>query len=262
MKKYLEIIKTYFKYSIMLEMEYKFNFFFGGIFELIWLVMYILLINVIFLGSSDIGGWGKYQVFMLTFQGGLTDALVTLFIVPGLSQIPDYVNSGKLDFILLRPLNKRFHLTLRNFDLSQIRNFLINIIGIIYCCYKLKLKITPAILLGYLVLTVSGVMIIYSIMFILMLLSFWIIKMDIVMGFCAQLITIGNKPYTIYPKLFQKIITYVLPILAAFNFPVIFMLQKRFDYLIVISVALAVVWFFLSNIVLKRGLRKYVSTGS
>ncbi|MBU5317327.1 ABC-2 family transporter protein [Clostridium bornimense] len=261
MKRYFEIIKSYFKYSLMMEMEYKFNFFFGGIFELVWLVMYIIFIDVIFLGSSNIGGWSKYQVLLLTFQGGLTDALVTFSVVPGLSQIPEFVNTGKLDFVLLKPLNTRFHLSLRNFSLSQIKNIIINIFGIIYCIIKLKLPVTPKLVIGYIILTISGIVIIYSIMFVLMTFSFWIIKMDIVMGVCAELITVGNKPYTIYPKIFQKIITYGLPILVAFNYPILFLCGNKFRNLIIVSAIISIIWFILANIILKRGLRKYVSTG-
>lgn len=261
-KRYIEIMKSYFHYSIMLEMEYKFNFFFGGIFELLWLFMYVVLIDVIFLGSSDIGGWDKYEVLLLTFQGGLIDAVITSIVVPGLSQIPEYINTGKLDFILLKPINTRFHLSFRKFSLNQVRNIIINVIGIIYCIWKLEISISILMVLQYILLTILGCIIIYNIMFSLMLMSFWIIRMDIVMGFCSELITIGNKPYTIYPQVIQKILIYVLPILIVFNFPVLVFRGEEVGGLIIISILVAIVWFIGTNILLKRGLKQYVSTGS
>lgn len=262
MRKYFRVIKAYFRYSIMMEMEYKFNFFFGGIFELLWLIMYIVLINVIFLGTTDIAGWEKYEVLLLTFQGGLIDALITLTVVPGLSQIPEYVNNGKLDFVLLKPINTRFHLSLRNFSLNQIKNVLINIMGIIYCIDKMELPIKLTGIFMYILLNMCSLLIIYNIMFLLMSLSFWVIKMDVVMNFCAELITIGNKPYTIYPSIIQKILTYGLPIIVAFNFPILNILEGNFIKLISIAIFDIFIWFIITNIILKRGLKKYVSTGS
>lgn len=262
MKKYFQVIKIYFRYSVMLEMEYKFNFFFGGIFELLWLIMYVVLINVIFLGTTDIAGWEKYEVLMLTFQGGLIDSLVTLTVVPGLSQIPEYINSGKLDFVLLKPINTRFHLSLRNFSLDQIKNVLINVIGIIYCIQKLQMTISIGGICKHFLLTICSIIIIYNIMFMLMSLAFWVIKMDVVMNFCAELITIGNKPYTIYPKILQQILTYGLPIIIAFNFPVLSILGKNFLKLMFMAVIINMVWFIITNIILRRGLKIYVSTGS
>lgn len=35
-------------------------------------------------------------------------------------------------------------------------------------------------------------------------LCFWFMRMDIVMGIGSELITIGNKPMQIYPKVIQK----------------------------------------------------------
>ena len=261
MKKYFQIIKAYFRYSVMLEMEYKFNFFFGGIFELLWLIMYIVLVNVIFLGTDAIGGWEKTEVLLLTFQGGLIDALVTLIIVPGLSQLPDYVNTGKLDFVLLKPINTRFHLSIRNFSLDQIKNIIINIFGIFYCVKKLKLDITIERLGLYICLVICSIVVIYNIMFMMMSLSFWVIKMDVVMNFCSELITIGNQPYSIYPKAAQKFLTYGIPILVAFNYPVLGILGKNNFELFGIAIAIIIIWFFITNIILKKGLEKYVSTG-
>ena len=108
MKKYFLIMKSYCKGSFMNQMEYKFNFIVGGSFELIWMIMYIVFIDVLFLHTESINGWGKYQMLMLTFQGALMDSIFTFSIVPGLKRLPEMINMGTLDFILLKPVNKRF----------------------------------------------------------------------------------------------------------------------------------------------------------
>ena len=63
-------------------MEYKFNFISGGTFELVWLFMYLIFIDTIFIHTNAVNGWNKYQMLMLTFQGGLTDSVFTFAIVP------------------------------------------------------------------------------------------------------------------------------------------------------------------------------------
>jgi len=125
----------------MQQMEYKFNFIIGGTFELIWMAMYLIFINVIFLHSDSINGWNKYETLMLIFQGGLMDSIFTFLIVPGLKRLPTLINTGELDFILLKPLNKRFHLCFSEFDIPQIKNVFINIIGLVYCLRKLTIDL-------------------------------------------------------------------------------------------------------------------------
>ncbi|SQD08349.1 Protein of uncharacterised function (DUF990) [Fusobacterium necrophorum subsp. necrophorum] len=36
------------------------------------------------------------------------DSIFTLLIVPGLKRLPIFINTGELDFVLLKPLNKDF----------------------------------------------------------------------------------------------------------------------------------------------------------
>ncbi len=261
-KKYLRIIKVYFSGSLMNQMEYKFNFLFGGLFELVWLFMYIIFINIVFLNTGSIEGWSKYQVLLLTFQGGLMDSIFTFAIVPGLGQLPGLINTGTLDFFLLKPVNKTFIISLREYDFTQLKNIAINIVGLIYCLCKLNVTITFKNIMVYIFLSFCGFMIIYCIILILMTLAFWLLRIDVVMSIGSQLITVGNKPLSIYPKLMQKLLIYGFPVLIAFNFPVLYMLDKLSIQYCFLSIGMATIWWTISKIILTRGMKRYVSASS
>lgn len=262
MKKYFLIMKSYCKGSFMNQMEYKFNFIVGGSFELIWMIMYLVFIDVLFLHTESINGWNKYQMLMLTFQGALMDSIFTFSIVPGLKRLPEMINTGTLDFILLKPVNKRFQISCHEWDIPQIKNIIINIFGITYCMKNLNNKITTIKFALYLLLSINGFFMIYSIMFLLMTLAFWFMRMDIVMGIGSELITIGNKPISIYPNFIQKILIYILPILICFNFPVLYLMSGLKIYFIVYSLFSGMLLFIISNWIFYRGLRRYIGAGS
>ncbi|MGF7107932.1 ABC transporter permease [Treponema pedis] len=262
MKKYFSVIKAYIRGSAMNQMEYTFDFILGGTFELVWTLMYIVFISVVFIHTKTINGWNKYQMLMLTFQGGLMDSVFTFCIVPGLKRLPEMISTGSLDFILLKPINKRFNISFNEFDFPQIKNIAINIAGLIYCIYKLNLPLSFNVLTVYLLLSINGFLLIYSIMFILMCSAFWFTRMDIVMGIGSELITIGNKPMSIYPKIIQKILIYILPLTVCFNFPVLFMVKNLNGYYIFYSFFSTSITFYISNLIFKEGLKKYASSGS
>ena len=230
----------------MYQMEYKFNFLVGGTFELIWMAMYIIFINVAFLHTKDINGWNKYQMLMLTFQGGLMDSVFTFAVVPGLKRLPELINTGELDFLLLQPVNKKFNISFNEFDIPQIKNIFINIFGIIYCIKKLHIILTPVKILIY----------------ILMSLAFWFMRMDIVMGIGSELITVGNKPMSIYPNIIQKILIFIIPLFVCFNFPILYIVKGLNLYFIIYSFIATAICFMILNFIFKRGLRRYVSAGS
>ena len=260
--RYFKLLYAYLRGSLMQQMEYKFNFIIGGTFELIWMAMYLIFINVIFLHSDSINGWNKYETLMLIFQGGLMDSIFTFLIVPGLKRLPTLINTGELDFILLKPLNKRFHLCFSEFDIPQIKNVFINIIGLVYCLRKLTIDLNFTKIGMYILLSINGFLMIYSIIFILMCFSFWVIRMDIVMGLGSEMIGIGNKPISIYPKIIQKFLIYILPLLVCFNFPVLYILKGLKIYYIFYSLVITGIIYFISNFIFPKGLKKYVSTGS
>lgn len=262
MKKYLLILKAYFKGSLMNLMEYKFNFISGGTFELVWLFMYLIFIDTIFIHTETVNGWDKYRMLMLTFQGGLMDSVFTFLIVPGLKRLPEMINAGTLDFILLKPLNQRFTISFNEFDIPQIKNIIINITGLTYCFIKLNIRMTPLKLLLYILLSLNGFFLIYSIMFILMSLAFWFMRMDIVMGIGSELITIGNKPMQIYPRPLQKILIFVIPLFVCFIFPILFAVKDLSVSYILYSFAASFIFFLLSNFIFKKGVRRYVGSGS
>ena len=243
-------------------LEYKFDFISGGTFELVWLFMYIIFIDTIFIHTNTINGWDKYQMLMLTFQGGLTDSVFTFAIVPGLKRLPEMINTGTLDFILLKPLNPRINISCHVFDIPQIKNIAINTIGLIYCLIQLNIPITPLKGVMYILLSMNGLFLIYSIMFILMSLAFWFMRMDIVMGIGSELITIGNKPMQIYPKVIQKILTFVIPLFVCFNFPVLFIVKQLSVSAIFYAFILNVLFLLLSNFIFKKGVKRYVGSGS
>ncbi|MFA3905736.1 ABC transporter permease [Fusobacterium nucleatum] len=260
--RYFKILYAYLRGSLMQQMEYKFNFIIGGTFELVWMGMYLIFINIIFLHTNSINGWNKYETLMLTFQGGLMDSIFTFLIVPGLKRLPTFINTGELDFVLLKPLNKRFNLCFSEFDIPQIKNIFINIIGLVYCLKKLKIDLNFNKMCMYILLSVNGFLMIYSIIFILMCFSFWVIRMDIVMGLGSEMIGIGNKPISIYPRMVQKFLTYILPLLICFNFPVLYILKGLNKYYITYSMVATGIAYFISNFIFQRGLKKYVSAGS
>jgi len=103
---------------------------------------------------------------------------------------------------------------------------------------------------------------IYSIMFMLMSLAFWFMRMDIVMGIGSELITVGNKPMSIYPNIVQKFLIFIIPLFVCFNFPILYIVKGLNLYFIIYSFIATAICFIILNLIFKRGLRRYVSAGS
>lgn len=261
-KKYTLVLNRIFKCSLMSELEYRFNFFFGGIFELCWMTMYILLFNVIFLNTNVISGWTKNEVIMLVVLTSLVDAILTLLFNDGFGEIPNHVNQGTLDFVLLKPINKQFYLSFRRFRICQVFNMVIMISILIYLINNLNIQITFYKVIVFTSLIANGILIMYSLCFLVMILSFWVVKVDVCLPMLQQLFSIGNKPMDIYPKMLQKFFVYFIPVFVAYSYPIKYLTNGLQLYKVVLSFLTSIVFFIIIHFIFKMGLKRYTSASS
>lgn len=57
------------------------------------------------MGTSAIGDWGKYEVLLLTFQGGITDALITCLYKERLDEMVELFNVERLIYTQVKRLS-------------------------------------------------------------------------------------------------------------------------------------------------------------
>ncbi|MBE6047440.1 MAG: hypothetical protein E7213_03365 [Clostridium sp.] len=262
LKKYMNLFKKLLECSLMSDMEYKVNFILRATVEFSYLIIGLVFFEVIFMNIDSIGGWGKYEVFMLAIITNLFDSVITMFFQGGLSTIPQYINDGSLDLILLKPVNKRFYLTFSRIIMPQVINLVLNLMIMIYVLAKMDVTLTIGKVIMFVLLCLIGVAIMYNILFLIMIVSFWTIKVDIGVNLFYQLFNIGNKPMTIFSGLLQKVFLYIVPIFIAFSYPIAYLQGAINAVNVLIAVGITIILFIFTNIVFKRGLKKYSSACS
>lgn len=265
MKSKLEFFKIYkkmFLSNLMQQMEYKADFIMRSTFELAIVLSNYILYVILYSNVDIIGGWTKEQAIMLTMVSALLDCIITLFFVGGLFKLPEMINTGSLDFLLLKPINKRAYISFSELTVSQVPNFFIELGILMYCIISSKEYVSVESVLLFVLLMINSILILYSILFAIMCISFWTIKFDIGLNMFFQLYYIGNKPMNVYPVLVQKIFTFIIPLGVAFNVPVLAVFKSIKMEKVLMSFVIAVIFFAISDIIFKKGLKKYVSASS
>jgi ABC-2 type transport system permease protein len=260
--RYCKLFFTFFKCSLMNSLEYRFNFFFGGLFELAWMIMYIVLFNLIYANTNSIAGWTRYEILMLVAYTGFIDSTYTFLANAGVGETSLLVNQGTMDFILLKPINKQFYISFRKISIPQFYNIVIGVVLMIYFINKLNIDLNLYKIIIFIVLSVNTLFIMYNFFFIIMMLSFWFINMDFIYGLTPEVFTIGNKPIKIYPNILQKIFTYIIPLAVAFNYPVEFLVKGLNIQGIILCFVVSLGIFGVAQIVLRAGIKRYSSAGS
>src|SRR5882757_7745045 len=163
--RYLSIYSALWKNSVTREMMFKGNFLLWIIVELLWFGLQLSFIGVLYLHTEHIGSWTKWEVILLIGTSGFIQQLYQAFFLINCTNLSELVRTGKMDFLMLLPVNTRFVVSLRQVDLGAFVNALSAVGVMIYAAHRLHLAPTVAQIGMFLVLCLAGVLIHYSLMF-------------------------------------------------------------------------------------------------
>src|SRR6266478_3452049 len=120
--RYLGIYFALWKNSVTREMIFKSNFLLWIVVELLWFGLQLTFIGVLYLHTEHIGTWTKWQVVMLIGGSHFSQPIFQAFFLINCTNLSELIRKGKLDFLLLLPINTRFVVSLRQVDLGAFVN--------------------------------------------------------------------------------------------------------------------------------------------
>ncbi len=263
LNRYLKIYGALWRNSVVREMQFKVNFLLWIAVELLWFALQLGFIGVIYMHTESIGSWTKWEVVMLVGASHFIQQIFSTFILGNLTQLSEHIRTGRLDFMLLLPINTRFIVSLRNVDLGGFVNGMASVSVIVYACYKLGF--VPGIMdvVLFVGLCLVGVLIHWSLMSMLAAISFWSIKAHGLVWGYYNMFNLARMPDEAFTGLFGAFFRFVIPMLLVANVPVrafIGKLQSPLD--VVILLGLATVVCGVSVAVWRFSLRHYTSASS
>jgi ABC-2 type transport system permease protein len=262
LRRYLGIYGALWKNSVTREMSFKANFLMWIVVESLWFGLQLSFIGVLYLHTDTIGTWTKWQVVMLIGASHLIQQLYQAFFLVNCTNLSELVRTGKLDFLLLLPVNTRFVVSLRQVDLGAFVNALSAIGVIIYAAHRLSLVPSLAQVTGFLVLCVVGIAIHYSLMFLLASISFWTVRAQGIVWGYYNLFQVARMPDEAFRGLFKAFFTFAIPMLLVSNVPVRVLVNKFSTGPLLILLGMSIVCFLVSEWGWRASVRHYTSASS
>jgi len=261
--RYLSIYGALWKNSVAREMGFKGNFLLWIVVELLWFGLQLSFIGVLYLHTEHIGTWTKWQVVMLIGASHFIQQIFQAFFLINCTNLSELVRSGKLDFLLLLPVNTRFVVSLRQVDLGAFVNAGSAVALMAYAARQLHLAPSVTQVLGFLGLCIAGVAIHYSLMFLLASISFWTVRAQGIVWGYYNLFNIARMPDEAFRGLFKIVFTFAIPMLLVSNVPVRLLADKLASPRpILLLLGMSVVCFCVSEWGWRTSVRRYTSASS
>ena len=262
-KRYFSLYTALWKNSVTREMSFKGNFILWIVVELLWFGLQLCFVSVIYSQTQTVGTWTKWQMVLLVGASNFIQQIYQAFFLTNCTNLSELVRTGKLDFMLLLPVNTRFLVSLRVVDLGAFVNALFAVCVMTFAALKLHLHPTPAQFVGFGALCLTGILIHYSLMFILATICFWTVKAQGIVWGYYNLFNIARLPDEAFRGMFKMVFTFVLPVLLVSNVPTRVLADKLATpemWLLLLGVG--AIWACLSEWFWRFSLRHYTSASS
>jgi len=244
-------------------MSFKGNFILWIVVELLWFGLQLSFVSVVFSQTESVGTWSKWQMVMLVGASNFIQQLYQAFFLTNCTNLSELVRTGRMDFLLLLPVNTRFLVSLRVVDLGAFINALFGLCVMIYAAARLHLHPTAGQLAGFGALCVAGVLIHYSLMFILATICFWTVRAQGIVWGYYNLFNIARMPDEAFQGAFKAVFTFGLPVLLVSNVPVRVLADKILEPTAWLSLlGLGLVWAVISEWFWHFSVRHYTSASS
>jgi ABC-2 type transport system permease protein len=217
--RYASLYGAMWRNSVVRDMSFKANFLLWIVVELLWFALQLGFFAVIYSHTDHIGDWTKWQVVLLIGTSHFVQQIFQAFFLTNITQLSELIRTGKLDFMLLLPVNTRFIVSLRQVDLGGFVNAGSALAVVIFAMSKLGIVPGIADVIWYLLLILSGVLIHYSLMLLLSTLSFWTVRAQGIVWGYYSLFNIARYPDAAFRGAFKIIFTFALPMLLIGNVP-------------------------------------------
>jgi ABC-2 type transport system permease protein len=258
----LKLLGSFLRLNIQMSLAYRADTVVNILLNLMWLGWELLSLNIIFSNTTSLGGWGLGELIALLGVFRLVNTMMIALIWPNTEKFNTSIRDGSMDYNILLPINTMFLVTFSRITVWRIWDLILAIILIIVGINMSGDTTTVSSILTFLLLTISGTVVIYSLWIVLIALTFWFTKFDNNVTILQALMDAGRYPATVYPAWLRIIVTFIIPIAVATTIPLQALRGDLDAARVVLFFVIGIASFWVASRVWKSGLKQYSGASS
>lgn len=238
---------------------YRVSFFISLLLMSVWVIAYVILIEVIFYHTTSLAGWNKGQVLLIMSFYYIIQNFSDIFFKDNFENFGESVRRGELDFKLVKPVSTRMLSFFWEMRFDHIAGIIISITLLFYSLRELHFSVSPWMLGFGLLFIIFSLILYYSILSIIGTLTFWVQRNDTFNTLIFNISQLSRYPRQIYINLIGKILTFGLPIALIASVPSEIALQFNNGLLPYFFIGITAFFYTSALLFWHYGLRRYTS---
>lgn len=258
---YVKLYPYFVLLNVKARMSYKGDFIIGFIAAILVQSLGAVFMRTLFSGVHEVSGWNLDQM-MIVYGMSVMSLGLSEFLFAGTWSITDYVQHGELDRLLLRPVSTIFSILSADVTLHGLGSLFLGLVVCIAAIARQRIFLSIGMILFWLVATVCGSLIFFSMNMLMASLAFWMTDSQCAMMVVQNISDFGKYPVVIYDKWLRVFVSYVIPFAFTSYFPAVFLLNMNSKAIYWLGpVIAAMICLAIATAFWRFALRKYQSAG-
>ena len=262
LKRHLRSLGRFWSTSLAAEMEYQANLLVELLAVAGNLAGSLFTLSLFYGHGQQLGGWSWDQALVVLGLYTLLDGFAGTLLRPNLGNLVKQVQSGSLDFVLLKPIDSQFGLSLRSFSPWGLPEMAVGLGLALVGAARAGARVNAATVSTAVLMLACGLAILYSLWFVLAATSIWFVKVWNATEVLRSALAAGRYPVSAYPPALRLVFTVVLPVAFLTTVPAQAILGLAEPRWVLASVVMAVLALATSRTFWRFALRHYTSASS
>ncbi len=257
----LKVFFTLISINLKVTLAYRASLLISLALNMLWVMSYIVFIEVIFRNVTTLGGATKGEALLIMAFFYLFTNVSDILYRDSFEQFADKMRTGYIDMWLTKPASSRMLMFMSSMRFDYLTAIGVTIALFIYAFQSMGTSPNMGLLAAGVILSLLAHMIFFSVLSILATMSFWLEKNDTLNMLAWQLTQVGRYPRAIYTTWARVIFTYILPLGLIANLPAEVTLHLADTKTIVAFLLITFTLYIASFLFWKKGLTRYSSAG-
>ena len=262
LRKYLKVYTKFLHTSLASELEYKTNIVIDFFTAILSLLGSIFLLSIFFQSNSSIGGWGFEQALVIQGIYTILNGITNTWFNPNLTEIVKHIREGTLDFVLLKPIDSQFFISLKKISPSGFLEIILGICLLFYCIRINQINLNLSFLILCLITIICSICILYSLWFFISTTTIWFVKTWNATEVLRSFLYVGRFPLNSFSFSLRLFFSIFIPIAFITTIPSEVFLGLTQLWKILLEVIVTSVFVFTSRKFWLFALKFYTSASS
>jgi ABC-2 type transport system permease protein len=259
--RYLRLLATQLRASLLLGMQYRADFLLDGFVEIFWMATALVPLVVVFHLRPTVAGWRFGEALMVTGWFTFLEGVLEGAINPSLVSVVDHIRKGTLDFVLVKPADAQFLVSTARFQPWRGLNVFTAMIVFAWGFHLLGRGPSAGAVALSLVMMVAAVTVLYSLWIFTVSAAFFVVRIDNLTHLFSAIFDAGRWPVNVFRGVVRLVFTFVVPLALMTTYPAQALLGTLPVPMLAGALAGAAAAFAVSRLVWSASIARYTSAG-